>query len=314
MDDTPLISVVMPAFNAKKFISEALQSMLEQTYDNFELIVIDDGSTDGTKNIIDRFSINDARIHVTSRENRGLVASLNEGIKKAKGALIARMDADDVATVNRLESQVQFLRQHPSVSIVGGQATVIDETGAAKGELKKPVRPESIEHYLRFGCPIIHPTYLAHRQVFDELGGYRDIKAAEDIDFLVRAFHAGHRFGNLASTILKYRVHSDGMSASNALAQAVSTRLILSRHQKTVARKVNSPEVPLEQFAKICSKDAAGFTRLWKLRNRFLSGPGGAQRLSSKVYAALVSLLNPELGIATYRTWRCKRIVAAEIR
>lgn len=302
----------MPAFNAERFIDKAVCSILGQSYKNLELIVLNDGSTDSTEDILEAFARKDGRVRLISRENRGLVSSLNEGISKAKGSLIARMDADDLATSDRFLLQKRFLDANPHVSIVGGQAIVIDEQGKEKGELKKPIDFQNIQHYLNFGCPLIHPTYLARREMFDDLGGYREVKAAEDLDLLVRAYHSGFKFGNLDSSILHYRINTSGISASNACRQAISTRIILNSHRRKRKKTQELIEAPFEKKSSIASTNDAWFNTLWRLRNRCLSGTGGAKKLHWKILAASVSLLHPELFLATYRTWRCKKIVAKE--
>ena len=124
------VSVVMPVFNAARFVAEAVESVLGQSFGDFELIAIDDGSTDGSGEILDRYAGKDCRIKVRRRENRGIVASRNEGLEMTSGELIAVLDSDDVAMPDRFALQVEFLGKHPECVAVGGAALVIDATSA----------------------------------------------------------------------------------------------------------------------------------------------------------------------------------------
>ena len=127
--NAPLISVCMPVYNAKRYLGEAVESILSQTFRDFEFLIIDDGSTDRSLAILQRYAAQDARIRLSSEPNAGYVVRLNEMLHQARGDLIARMDADDVALPERFARQVEFLRSHPEVDVVGGAHENIDSKG-----------------------------------------------------------------------------------------------------------------------------------------------------------------------------------------
>ena len=154
-NNVPQISVILPAYNAEKYIETAVTSILLQTFHDYELIVIDDGSTDRTYEIVTSLSDNDKRIRFVSRENRGLVSSLNEGLKLAKAPLIARMDADDIALPERFSEQVNYLNNHSDIVCVGTAQIIIDEDGDELTKLSVPADNSVIQKRLLEGhCPL----------------------------------------------------------------------------------------------------------------------------------------------------------------
>src|SRR5512135_1833139 len=129
MSDPPLISVCMPVYNAERYIARAVESILGQTFGDFEFLILDDGSTDGSLEILRRYANHDPRIRLTSRPNKGLPPSLNELVDQARGEFIARMDADDVALPERFARQVEYLRAHPDCVLVGSRVQLVDPEG-----------------------------------------------------------------------------------------------------------------------------------------------------------------------------------------
>src|ERR1051326_2264165 len=126
----PFVSVLVPVYNAARYLDVAISSVLRQTFSDFELIAVDDGSKDDSKKILEHFSANDARIRVISRPNTGIVGALNDGLAVARGEFIARMDADDVALPGRFQAQLDYLRGHPDCIAVGTAVQIIDARGA----------------------------------------------------------------------------------------------------------------------------------------------------------------------------------------
>lgn len=308
----PLVTVIMPVYNSGKYLDAAIRSIRSQTYERLEFIIIDDGSTDGSTELLQRHELEDARIRLISRENRGLVESLNEALASASGELVARMDSDDISLPSRLELQVKFLIDNPSVSIVGGQAIVISDADIEIGTLRKPVESENIYRYLKYGCPVIHPTYLVRRRVYVALDGYRDLKATEDLDFLVRVVLDGYRIRNLPDIVIKYRVNKTGISAGNAWTQMRSTRLMLAYYRCALAKDIIYLDRPLsnENFGKDAS--SRWFMTLWRIRSRILSDTRHSQKLPKKLIAVFISLFHYEMTFSVYRLIRCKLIVATE--
>ena len=171
MSATPAITVLMPAYNAGRYVREAVESVLAQAFTDFEFLIINDGSTDETAAVLSSFS--DSRIRVISRENRGLIASLNEGIALARAPLIARMDADDVCLPQRLQRQMDFLSANPDHVLVGSDVVYTDREGrtimtiSAGGHTDAEIR----EGFYR-RSPIFHPTVLVQKAVLEAAGGY----------------------------------------------------------------------------------------------------------------------------------------------
>ena len=201
---SPLISVVLPVYNAEKYLTQSIESVLTQTYQNFELLLIDDGSTDKSKEIM--YSYHDDRIKILlNKYNRGLVYSLNKGIKYAQGKYIARMDADDICLPQRFQYQVKYMEGHPEVDVCG---TCI-EAFSAQGSwvISYPQDDKQIKSKMFFGCAFAHPTVMMRRKTLLD-NAYRysdDFLYAEDYDLWCRMMKRC-KFYNIPRVLLKYRV------------------------------------------------------------------------------------------------------------
>lgn len=223
---TPLVSVVMAVYNGEEYLDKAIESILNQSYKNFEFIIINDGSNDHTQDILNKYQADDSRIVTISRENKGLVASLNEGIAKAKGTLIARMDADDIALPFRFDEQVEYLNQNSDVVCVGTSPIIIDEDGDELTVLSVPTNNNEIQSLLLSGhCPIEHPSVMYRTESIKSVGCYRrEFETAEDYDLWLRLGEIG-KLANINKPLLKYRYLSTSISAKNQTKQAQITRL-----------------------------------------------------------------------------------------
>jgi glycosyltransferase involved in cell wall biosynthesis len=209
----PAISVLMPVYNAEKYIESAVDSILNQTFTDFEFIIINDGSTDSTFKILEKYAMNDERIRLISRENKGLVETLNEGINLARAPLLARMDADDVSLPNRLELQKSFLDEHPDVMCLGGKVELIDAKGRCIGFSLQGVTHEELELIALQGVtPFCHPSVLMNKQAVMNAGGYKsEHYPAEDFGlFLSLCLSA--KVASLEEIVLLYRVHDEAIS------------------------------------------------------------------------------------------------------
>lgn len=209
----PIISVVLPVFNGERFIGEAVQSILDQTFTNFELIAIDDGSTDQTLVILERFRLLDSRVRLVSRENRGLVETLNEGVALAKGAWVARMDADDIAHPNRFERQLHWLGK-TDADICGAWVKYFGTSDHRI--LKHPESNEAIKAELLFGSPFAHPTVMVKTELLSSLQYRKHWESCEDYDLWERAACAGWKMTNVPEVLLYYRLHNAQISTSKA--------------------------------------------------------------------------------------------------
>jgi glycosyltransferase involved in cell wall biosynthesis len=230
----PVVSVVMSVFNGDRFLREALDSMLAQSFTNFEFLVINDGSTDASGITLEEYRGFDSRIQVFHQENKGLVESLNLGCALAEGKYIARMDADDISVVDRLQRQVAFLEHHPEVAAVGGAVEVIDATGKHVLLAYQPVHDRDIRVALLQRNVFWHPTMMIRRDVVISLGCYREIPDAEDYDLWLRMSES-FQLANLGHVLLKYRSHPEQISTSKCTQQALSAlavRVAAAKRQK----------------------------------------------------------------------------------
>lgn len=203
---TPLLSILMPVYNAEAYLAEALDSVLGQSHTDFELLCIEDGSTDASRDVLAYYSENDSRIRVIrNEENRGVAFSLNRGLEEARGKLIARMDSDDVCLPERLTRQVGFMGANPDVQICGG-AMEIYETGAL---FSLPLTDAAVRIHILWGSPFCHPAVMFRRKFVLGVQGYREsMVPAEDYDLWGRlSLMPGCRFANLDAVLLRYRAY-----------------------------------------------------------------------------------------------------------
>ncbi len=203
----PRISVIMGIynFNRPKLLNQAIRSILEQTFSDFELIICDDGSTDGTWELLNQVAVTDERIVLLRNPvNKGLGYSLNQCLRFAKGEYIARMDADDISLPLRLARQIDFLEKHQEYALVGSWAELF-ENESVWGIRKYPEKPGKKD--LLFGPPFIHPTVLMRADVLKKLNGYRVCKEtlrAEDYDLWMRMYAKGYKGYNLQEVLYRY--------------------------------------------------------------------------------------------------------------
>jgi len=213
----PLVSVVMTAYNAAKFVLEAVESIQNQTYSNWELIIVNDGSTDRTGEILQKISRKDKRIRVISYiKNKGASFASNLGLSQAKGQFVARMDADDISVPARLAKQVMFLQDNPKVIVVGGQCELIDREGNSIGMKNFPMEHCDIYDALYQYNPIQHPSLMINRKLLgkEKITYHSRVLLAHDLEILFKLAQYGE-LANLSDTILLYRIHSDSLSLRN---------------------------------------------------------------------------------------------------
>lgn len=201
----PLISVIMPVKNAGKFVGAAVESIIDQTYKNWEMIVVNDGSTDETGKILQKFSRKDKRITViTNKQSKGIGASLNLALTKAKGKYIARMDGDDISLPNRLTTQVAFLQKHSKIVAVGGQAEMIDGEGEIFAYKHFPTDATKLREMIMWMVPIQHPVMMARGEVYKKCRYDETFKTAEDVEMFMQLLKYGE-LGNVPQVVYQYR-------------------------------------------------------------------------------------------------------------
>ncbi len=207
----------MPAYNAGNFLSESIRSIQNQSYSNWELIIIDDASTDNSRKILRSFVKNDERIRLYfNQTNLGVSKTANIGISKANGKFIARMDADDIASFDRIEKQVEFLTTNKKTVAVGGQCELININGKKIGEKKFPLKNKEVKDMIFRSVPLQQPTLMVNKQLlpnkfvwYDE-----DYSSAEELEFIFRIFKFGN-VQNIPNIVLKYRIHEGNTSLIN---------------------------------------------------------------------------------------------------
>lgn len=210
----PAISVVMPVYNASQFLKLAIDSILGQTYTDFELIIINDGSTDDTDAIINSYTDKRIKYHINS-VNLGIVQTLNKGIDLALGKYLARMDADDIALPERFEKQHQLMDQNPEIAVCGSQAFNINDSGIKTGNNNFPVSDKEIKAQLLFHNTFIHPTTFFQTEVIKKYKYHPTYQYAEDY-FLFAQIATNHQVANHPDPLLLYRVHELNTTATKA--------------------------------------------------------------------------------------------------
>lgn len=205
----PRISVLLPVHNCGPYLAAAIASIRAQTFSDFEFIIVDDGSTDGSSAVIEQAAAQEPRVRVMRRPNTGIVGALNDGLALARGEFVARMDGDDLAAPQRFETQLAFLAARPHCVAVGSAVWLIDAAGAVVDRYFPPLDHASIEHHLLLGNggALIHPSLLLRRAALAAVGGYRrEYDRAEDLDLFLRLAQRG-TLANLAAPLLRYRLH-----------------------------------------------------------------------------------------------------------
>jgi glycosyltransferase involved in cell wall biosynthesis len=224
----PEVSVFIPAYNAAPYLAAAVESILQQTFRDLEVIVVDDGSTDGTAQVLEAYD--DPRLRVIRQENQGISGASNTGISAARGPLVARLDADDVAYPERLERQVAYMREHPDCVLVGTGVDMLCPAGLVLYEKKVPADHEEIARALWSGDSqaVVHPTMMAQREVVEHIGGYRtQYSTVEDFDLYLRLLPLG-RFANLPVALVGYRQHPASTNATRYEEQLAKMRRIVA--------------------------------------------------------------------------------------
>ncbi len=204
----PSISVVMSVFNGARYLSEAVESILCQSYRDFEWIIVNDGSTDDSLKICRSYAAQDRRIQLIDQKHKGLTYSLNRGVSLARGEFVARMDADDIAERHRFKIQLKFMHEHPTCVALGSRLLLIDADGDPLAEHKPPQSHDDIVAELFTGCGAIpHPSAMLRAQSLRSVGAYREeFICAQDLDLWLRLSEIG-QLANVDDQLLRCRVH-----------------------------------------------------------------------------------------------------------
>jgi glycosyltransferase involved in cell wall biosynthesis len=255
----PCVSVVIPVFNAENYLIEAVESILSQSLQDIEVILVDDKSTDGSCSVCEAFVRRDPRVQLVRRvQNGGISEALNDGLSVARGEFIARMDADDIAMPERLELQVAFLRKKMEVGLCGTAYEVIDHAGVAISRSVVVEDALTLQSMLKYCSPIAHPTWLMRASVLVSIGGYRNLAPSEDYDFLIRLIDSGWKIANIGYCGLKYRVSGSSTAARGALRQRKAVNYVRRLHfsggvfdQKEFEKKIISSPIFYQRIHQI---------------------------------------------------------------
>lgn len=202
----PKVSVLMPVYNGEKYLKEAIDSILNQTFTDFEFLIIDDGSRDNSVEIINSYQ--DPRIKlVQNKTNLKLITTLNKGLALAKGEYIARMDCDDFSLPQRFEKQISYLDIHNDIGVLGTGFELMDARGNSFTSIQFPTQSNVLKWSLFFYCPIAHPTVVMRRSIVNQVGGYNsEAVYCEDYDLWIRVAKTT-QIGNLPDVLVKIRKH-----------------------------------------------------------------------------------------------------------
>jgi len=225
MSQNQIVSVLMPVYNAERYVAQSIESILVQTFADFEFIITDDGSTDGSLKILEAYAAKDKRIRLTSRRNKGLTPTMNEMLRQARGELIAIIENDDLALPERLARQVEFLQSQPDFVCVGGAQELIDEKGRLLTRLELPLHNDRIQQLALAGHgSICHPGSMIRRSALMKIGGYDEtMRLAHDLDLWLRLGEVGS-LANLKDVVVKYRLHKSSLSEQKGIQQRQEAR------------------------------------------------------------------------------------------
>lgn len=235
LDNTaPKISVLMTVYNSEKFLAEAISSVLQQTFSDFELVILDDCSKDSSWSIIERFAQQDARIRpIKNEQNLGGCENLNKGLRLLRGEYMARHDNDDWSYPDRLQKQFDFLEEHPEVGIIGGSIEIIDVSGKKIGKRIYNLSDNDVRKKIFRYSPFAHPLVMMRKSILDQVGCYYDASFAPADDYELW-FRIGKvaKFANISDVLLKYRVVPGSITLSSTRKMELATIRVRMKYRK----------------------------------------------------------------------------------
>lgn len=264
----PTVSVAMSVYNGEAFLREALESVLSQTFPDFEFIIIDDGSIDGTGALLSSYANRDARIRLLSHENQGRVTSLNKAIGLARGKYIARMDADDISLPQRLAQQVAFMDRHAEIGLLCGSFELMSADGKTLRFVQPPLGDADIRAVLLRCNPFCHPAVMMRKEVVLAAGGYRKaLLDVDDYDLWLRISERSKMAG-FTEQVLRYRVHRGQVSVRNMRQQ---TEFLFAAQASAAHRRQGKPD-PLSSANQITPEILSALGVTERDVQRYLAG------------------------------------------
>ena len=254
----PEVSVIMSVFNGKDFLAESIQSVLDQSFENFEFIIIDDGSKDNSLEVIRSYEALDSRIRVITQKNQGLAKSLNVGIENSRGKYIARIDADDLCYESRLQKQFVFMEENQSIDLIGSSVDVIDENGSVTASKMQASSFDEIFKKRYFTSPILHITFFGKRSFFECNKGYREnFIFAQDYDLVLRGIDSGSIMLNINEKLVQYRDFQRKINALKFIQQFRITQLAikLSKERSRFGMEVSDVDQILKKIMEVTKLD-----------------------------------------------------------
>lgn len=224
-----LISVILPVYNAAPYVEECIRSLMNQTYKCLEIIVIDDGSSDSSFEIISRLAAEDNRIRLISRPNKGLISTLNEGLATSLGEFVVRMDADDVSDLKRIEVQYEYMMKNPECDVVGSSAILINALGVAIGKKDVPIAKEDIHAHMLINSPLLHPSVMIRRSALNDERYSDEDYLVEDYGLWLRLNKWGN-IRNISKPLIYYRIHDESVSIKNKERQYLNAAQVRYRY------------------------------------------------------------------------------------
>ena len=275
----PILSVLMPVFNSERFVAETIDSVLNQTFTDFEFLILDDASTDKSFEIIKDFEKQDSRIKVYQNEkNLGVVESRNKLIELSKGKYIAWIDSDDIALENRFEEEIKFLEEHPEIGMVGAFPIIIDEFGNKIGKWLFETDPQKLKIELFFHSPFLSSSVMIRKNTIPQNYYDSGFPVAEDFD-LYSKISENSEIANIPETLVKYRINSKGLSKSNSEKMEKLSVQVIKEHAERLGIKLEENTINKLRKPKTSSKiNFEGISKIEKslilLKNLLLNQDG----------------------------------------
>jgi glycosyltransferase involved in cell wall biosynthesis len=311
-----VISVVMCAYNAERYIASAVESILAQTFSDFELLVVDDGSTDGTMTILRAYAARDGRVRVIEAAHQGISAAANRGVAEARRRWIARMDADDIALPNRLERQLAAAAAEPGVVLWGAYALHVNASGKVLGLSR--TGPTTVAQFHALWSRgedgyVLQPTWLVRKDVLVAAGGYDPrFECSEDLELLDRIAEFGPAL-TIPEPLVLYRVHAASVSMTRFVRMRYLARYVGERRRA----RLTGRSLTLDEFNQACRlqpaiarvASALCTASAFSYRRAGLSFAGGG-RLAATMWFAAAAALNPSYAVP--RLW--SQVLSASAR
>lgn len=266
----PLVSIILPVYNGEAYLDEAIRSILNQDYANLELLIIDDGSSDGSADIAKKAQQQDQRVkYVRNEQNMGLIATLNKAMAMAEGEYIGRIDSDDIwSSKDKLSRQMSYLLANPKTVIVGTWAIAIDQKGHETHSLHCPVTDGQIRNEILIKNPFIHPSVVFRKQAAIQAGLFKATeKHVEDYGLWMRLGEFG-TFANIPEALMKYRVHAGSVTQSNNMLQVKNSLNLIREHNKQYPNFAKGYVKWTTKFALLKLFGIANFNTIKNLRNK----------------------------------------------